>query len=112
MFQIQTEHIKENIIKQGIVSHLKLPSYAGGILYLTDKRVFFKSNDKDFPDYNLNLPFGESFKVKKYSLLGLLKNAFTIGNNRKLNAFFTDERDDWINAIRTAQTNFKTKNDE
>ena len=61
MFQIQTEQIKEQIVRQAFVSHLKFPGYAGGTLFLTSKRVLFRSNDKEFKNYQLNFIFDENF---------------------------------------------------
>ena len=99
MFQIQTEQIKEPIIKQAIVSHLKFPGYAGGILFLTAKRVLFRSNDKEFKNYQLNFPFDENFYCKSFSLLGFVKNAIRIQNGNKFEVFFLENKKEWLNEI-------------
>ncbi len=101
--QIETAKIEEKIILQAYVSHLKSKGLAGGNLYLTAKRVFFRSNDSEFATYQIDFPFSESFKCKSFSLLGLVKNAFSIYNGRNMELFFIDDKKIWLTEIEKAQ---------
>jgi len=102
LFKVETTQIKEEILKQGLVSHMKLPNYCGGNLILTSNRIFFKSADPDFQQYQLNFPFSREFKCKSFSLLGFIKNAIRIQNGNKIEVFFLEEKQEWLNAITEA----------
>ncbi len=103
MFRVDTAKIEEKIVKQAYVSNLKSNGLAGGILYLTEKRVFFKSNDSEFKTYQLDFPFNSSFKCKSFSVLGLIKNAMTIYNGVSMELFFLDDKKNWLAEIEKIQ---------
>lgn len=112
MFKIETAQLKEEIIKKGFVSHMKIPNYCGGNLILTSKRVFFKSEDPEFNEYQLNFPLGKDFKCKSFSLFGFIKNAMRIQIGNKIELFFLDDKEEWIKAIQKEINNVLEKETE
>ncbi len=103
MFRVDTAKIEEEIIKKSVASNLKKTGLAGGILYLTHKRVFFKSDDAEFSSFQIDFPFSSYFKCKSFSLLGLVKNAISIYNGTSMELFFLDDKKSWLYEIEKIQ---------
>ena len=101
MFHVKTEKIKEEIILSDHASHFKNTGFAGGVIYLTKKRLFFKSEDENFQNYTLNIPLADIKKVLNFSFLGLIKNAVLITRKGKFDIFFLNDKLKWLTAIQS-----------
>lgn len=97
MFQIQTEKIEEEIIKQGGAGLLKMYGITGGTLYLTPKRLILKPDERSVPISAIMLE--EVTKARVFSMLGLIKNGMRIDSKKGSIVFFLEEKHDWIQKI-------------
>ncbi|MFH2143196.1 MAG: GRAM domain-containing protein [Bacteroidota bacterium] len=88
MFNIQVELIEnENIeLSQG-ANHFKGLEGVGGKLFITNKRIVFKSHSINLQNHELTIMYPEILSIELYNTLGIVPNGLKIitksGKNEK-----------------------------
>jgi hypothetical protein len=68
----------EKIIFETPANHFKGAEGVGGKLYLTNKRLVFKSHKFNFQKHELSLPLHEITKVERYKVLFMINNGLNV----------------------------------
>lgn len=68
----------ENIVFETGANHFKGVEAVGGKLYLTNKRVVFKSHTFNIQAHELSIPLPDISKVEKTKTWGLINNSLSI----------------------------------
>jgi hypothetical protein len=90
----------EQLIFESQANHFKGIEAVGGKLYLTDKKIIFKSHKLNIQNHKLDINLSEITQVNRYKHLGLISNGFSIQtvNNRK-EKFVVENIDEWISIL-------------
>jgi hypothetical protein len=90
-------HPDENIIFETPANHFKGMEGVGGKLYLTNKRLVFKSHKYNIQNHELSISLSDLTKVYKRKTLGLISNGFSIiTRDAKTEKFVVEDLDKWI----------------
>ena len=94
----------EKILKEGPANHFKGIEAVGGTLYLTDRRLIFKSHAVNVQAHEESYPLGSIVAVKPRNTLGIVPNglAVTLADGRQ-EKFVIWGRQDWMNKIMQAR---------
>jgi hypothetical protein len=87
----------ENILLQTPANHFKRIEGVGGKLYLTNRRLIFKSHKLNIQNHLLSINLADIKGFDRYRTLGLINNGLsitTINNTRE--RFVVEQIDDWI----------------
>lgn len=81
-------------------SHLKGLESIGGKLYLTDKRLVFKSHAYNFRNETFSIALQEIVSLHAFKSLGLISNgmAITLSDQKKVK-FIVERPEDWISRL-------------
>lgn len=91
---------EETIILETGANHFKGAEAVGGKLYLTNKRLVFKSHKFNIQNYELSIPLSDIYNIAKYKTLGLVNNGLSVTTaNNKLEKFVVQQIDEWINQL-------------
>lgn len=94
--KIETEP-DENILFETRANHFKGIEAVGGKLYLTDKRLIFKSHKLNIQSHQLSIKLMDIEKVSRYKTAGILNNGLSIttikGTTEK---FIVEQAGDWL----------------
>jgi hypothetical protein len=94
-------HHDENIVKQGPANHFKGIEGVGGKLFLTNRRIFFKSHRFNFQNHELSIPLSEIREAGGRNTFLFVPNGILInlksGNKEK---FVVWNRNDWLKKIK------------
>lgn len=100
-------HEDETIIFQTPANHFKGAEGVGGKLYLTNKRLVFKSHKLNFQKHELSLLLHEITKVERHKVLFMINNGLnvqTIQNTTE--RFVVEKANEWYEQL---QDLIKTK---
>jgi hypothetical protein len=64
----------EKLIKEGAANHFLNGVAVGGWIYLTDKRLYFKSHNLNFQNHELPIPLEQIVKAEKSNTFGIIPN--------------------------------------
>jgi hypothetical protein len=91
----------ENIVFETPANHFKGLEGVGGKLYLTNKRLVFKSHKYNIQNHELSILLADLKKVDRRKTLGLINNGISIiTTDGKTEKFVVEELDKWIEFIR------------
>lgn len=90
----------ENILFQTPANHFKGIEGVGGKLYLTNKRLIFKSHKLNIQNHQLSIELTDINNVGRYKTLGLMNNGLSIMTNQnKTEKFVVEQVDEWIKLL-------------
>ncbi len=90
----------EDLVKEGGANHFRNIEAVGGWIYLTDKRLFFRSHSINVQRHELSIPLEKISEAKPCRTLGIIPNGLEImttdGDKEK---FVVDDRKEWSRKI-------------
>ena len=89
----------EELIKDGPANHFVGAEGVGGWLYVTNKRVFFKSHSFNFQTHEWSVPLEEVSRVEAYRTLGIFPRGLLIATNGGQERFVVNDNKGWVSAI-------------
>ncbi|MEO6869210.1 MAG: GRAM domain-containing protein [Ginsengibacter sp.] len=91
----------ETILFDTGANHFKGAEGVGGKLYLTNKRLVFKSHKFNIQNHELSISLLDIDKVDRYKILGLVNNGLSVKtDDNKTEKFVVQQIDEWINQLR------------
>jgi hypothetical protein len=91
----------EDILFQTGANHFKGAEGVGGRLYLTNKRLVFKSHKLNVQNHELSINLKDINQVDRYKSLGIVNNGLTvISKNDSLDKFVVEQADEWIKKLK------------
>jgi hypothetical protein len=90
----------ETILFETGANHIKGAEAAGGKLYLTNKRLVFKSHKFNIQNHELSISLLDIDKVDRYKTLGLVNNGLSvITTGNKIEKFVVQQINEWIDQL-------------
>ncbi len=90
----------ENILFETGANHSKGLEAVGGKLYLTNKRLVFKSHKFNIQGHELSIPLSDISKVERTKTWGLINNSLSITTTgNKIEKFVVEQPGEWINYL-------------
>jgi len=97
--KIDTE-ANETILFDTGANHFKGAEAVGGKLYLTDKRLVFKSHKFNIQNHKLSINLSDIEKVDRYKTLGLVNNGLSVTTTgNKIEKFVVQQPDKWFSQL-------------
>ena len=96
--KIQLEN-GESLVKQGLANHFKGPEAVGGKLYLTNKRIIFKSHPINIQRHEESIYLDKIQSIGKRNTLFMVPNGIYIKYGDKEERFVVNKRDIWLSEI-------------
>ncbi len=96
--QITTE-ADETVLFETGANHFKGAEAVGGKLYLTNKRLVFKSHNMNIQNHELSIPLTHIHKVDRYKTLGIVNNGLTVTADDKIEKFVVQQPDKWFDQL-------------
>lgn len=93
--------VDEKIIKEDAANHFMGAESVGGWIYLTDKRLVFKSHSLNIQNHELSIPLSDIENAMKGRFLRIFSNRLQLKlKNGKVEKFVVNEPDDWIKSVK------------
>ena len=93
----------ENIIKEGIANHIVKFDSVGGKLFLSNKRLIFKSHKINIHKHTIEIELNNISDCYKYKYLGIFSNRIKIiTNENNIEKFVINKPNEWIETIKYA----------
>jgi hypothetical protein len=90
----------ETILFDTGANHFKGAEAVGGKLYLTDKRLVFKSHKFNIQNHELSIGLSDIDKVDRYKTLGLVNNGLSVRTtDNKTEKFVVQQIGEWLNQL-------------
>src|SRR5665213_755736 len=90
----------ESILFDTPANHFKGIEAVGGKLYLTNKRLVFKSHKINFQKHQLLINLSDIQKVDKYKPFGITNNGLLIETaDNKIEKFVVEKREGWVDQL-------------
>lgn len=89
----------EELFKHGMANHGRRGEGVGGYLYLTDRRLLFKSHRFNIQNHDLSIPLEDISSVRPSLTMGLIPNGLQIFVVGRKEHFVVSQRHDWIEQI-------------
>ena len=90
----------ETILFETGANHFKGAEAVGGKLYLTNKRLVFKSHKLNIQNHELSINLPGIDKVERYKAPGLANNGLAVTtSNNKIEKFVVQQPDEWFNKL-------------
>lgn len=90
----------EPILQESMANHLKGLEAVGGGLYLTNRRLIFKSHPLNFQNHEISIPLSNIIEVQPCKTYGIFPNGLQIlTRNGRTEHFLMAERGVWIERI-------------
>jgi hypothetical protein len=97
--KIDTE-ADENILFETAANHFKGAEAVGGKLYLTNKRLVFKSHKLNIQNHQLSLNRSDIQKVDRYKTMWMADNGLSVTTiNGSVDKFVVEHRDKWLDYL-------------
>ena len=97
--KIETE-ADETILFETGANHFVGIEGVGGKLFLTNRRLIFKSHKINFQNHELSVRLSDIKLVGKYKTLGLLNNGLTVTTvGNKVEKFVVEQIESWIDQL-------------
>jgi hypothetical protein len=95
----------ENILFETPANHFKGMEGVGGKLYLTNKRLVFKSHNLNIQNHQLSVLLNDLKKINRYKTLGLVNNGLSITtNDDRIEKFVVEQVENWIKLLEGKQS--------
>lgn len=105
--KIETEP-DENVLIETPANHFKGIEAVGGKLYLTNKRLIFKSHKLNIQNHELFIDLPDIKSVDRHKTLGLVNNGLLITTSQNMKEkFVVEQAEEWVNRLtvkRSSQT--------
>lgn len=90
----------ENILFQTGANHFKNAEGVGGKLYLTNKRLVFKSHKLNIQNHEFSINLTDIAKVDRYKNSGVINNGLAItSKDNKVDKFVVEQASEWIEKL-------------
>ena len=90
----------ENIVFQTPANHIKGLESVGGKLYLTNKRLVFKSHHWNIQNHELSINLTEIAHIDRYNVFGVIKNGLKVSlKNNQADKFVVEKTEEWVNLL-------------
>ncbi len=90
----------EQVLKEGATNHFKGWEVAGGLLFLTDRRLVFKSHCLNIQTHELSLPLADIEQASPYRIWGLFRTGLRVQTKQgKTERFVVSDREAWAAAL-------------
>lgn len=90
----------ETILFDSVANHFKGAEAVGGKLYLTDKRLVFKSHKFNIQNHELSINLYHIEKVDRYKTLGLINNGLSVTTfDNRTEKFVVQQINEWVNLL-------------
>jgi hypothetical protein len=90
----------EMILYETPANHFKGVEAVGGKLYLTNKRLFFKSHKFNIQNHSLSIFLNEIMFVNQYKALGFVNNGLSVGvRGGVIEKFVVNEIEEWMKQL-------------
>ena len=90
----------EDILFETLANHFKGVEAVGGKLFLTNKRLVFKSHKLNIQNHQLTLNISDIQKVDRYKTMGLVNNGLSVTTiNGSTDKFVVQQPDEWFNYL-------------
>jgi len=90
----------EIIFYETPANHFKGVEAVGGKLYLTNKRLFFKSHKFNIQNHSLSISLNEILFVNQYKALGFVNNGLSVGvKGGVIEKFVVNEIEEWMKQL-------------
>ena len=87
----------EIFIFESSANHFKGLEAVGGKLFLTDKRLIFKSHSLNIQNHQLIIQLSAIVSIGRFKPLGLTNNGlFIIDKNKETEKFVVEKLDEWL----------------
>ncbi|MCF7792771.1 MAG: hypothetical protein K9N09_02295 [Candidatus Cloacimonetes bacterium] len=86
----------EKIILEDTANHIKRMNSAGGKLFLTNKRIIFKSHGANIKTYNLQFQLSDIDDIRIYKILVFIHYGIKILHDDKVVNFMVENPEVWI----------------
>lgn len=87
----------ENVLFETPANHCKGIEAVGGKLYLTNKRLVFKSHKLNIQNHELSIPLNEIKDAGRHKTLGIVNNGLTITTiDDNTEKFVVEQVENWI----------------
>lgn len=92
---------EESILFQTPANHFKGAEGVGGKLYLTNKRLVFKSHKLNIQNHELSINLTDIANTSRYKNLGVIDNGLKItSNDNKVDKFVVEQAEEWTERLR------------
>lgn len=99
----------ETIVKEGFANHFKGIDDAGGKLWLTNLRLFFKSHLFNFQPHEESYLLSDIVSVQPVSIFYLLPGIAVTLKDGRIEKFVVNQRQDWLNSISSKLAHSQTQ---
>ena len=89
----------ENILLESPASHHKGIEAVGGKLFLTNKKLIFKSHTLNIQNHELSIRLNEIARADRYKSIGINVGISILCKNDKTEKFVVEESEKWIAAL-------------
>jgi hypothetical protein len=96
-------HQGERLLKQGPANHFRGWEGVGGWLYLTDRRLLFRSHRFNVQRHELSIPLDAILEARACATLGVVPNGLHVETARGAERFVVEGRAGWVKEIDQAR---------
>ncbi len=90
----------ENILFETGANHFRGIEAVGGKLYVTNKRLVFRSHKFNIPNHHLTIGLADIEEIERYKTLGLVNNGLSIQcANGSTEKFVVQQPEEWFNIL-------------
>jgi hypothetical protein len=90
----------ENILFLTPANHYKGAEGVGGRLYLTNKRLVFKSHKLNIQNHELSINLTNIDKIERYKNVGFINNGLSVTlTNSKVEKFVVEQAEEWFKKL-------------
>lgn len=90
----------EIVLFETPANHFKGIEAVGGKLYLTNKRVIFKSHKLNIQNHELSIKLGDISCVERYKTLGVVNNGLSIMTSQNsIEKFVVEQVEEWVRQL-------------
>lgn len=94
----------EDLVKEGGANHFRNIEAVGGWIYLTDKRLFFRSHSMNVQRHELSIPLQKISEAKPCMTFGIIPNGLKIKTiDGETEKFVVEDRNEWAKKILEAK---------
>ena len=90
----------ENILLESPANHYKGIEAVGGKLFLTNKKLIFKSHKLNIQNHELSISLNEIVKIGRYKNMGINNGISILCENDKTEKFVVEEPEKWIESLK------------
>jgi GRAM domain len=93
----------EQLLKQGPANHFRGWEGVGGWLYLTDRRLLFRSHRLNIQNHELSIPLEEILQARPCLTAWVFPNGLSVVTAKETERFNVERRREWVEEISHAK---------